>query len=380
MTSPKIIILHDTFIYRWGAERLVLLMAKALNADIATAYLDPASFNLKDIGFTGKMNVVMPLFFWKGFSWLPKKIGFIINNMLRHFGMKFFFTYNTKLLREYDIVIFSGDCLAGTHNIRKDAKSYYYCHTPPRYLFDQHDAYLTKVPKIARWAYDMFVWWYKKLYLRDIARINTIFTNSTNTKNRLKSFTGYDSDIIYPPVDLSQFLPSETRGDYYYSWARLASIKRVDRIVEAFAGMPDKKLIFSYGNNDPEKEKILEMAKRYQNITAIKSPDDPELIKLISEAIATIYIPIDEDFGMSPVESMACGVPVIWVNDGGLKESVIDGKTGVLIWKEADVDGLRAAIQNLTLEKSLTMKWDCIEQAKKFGLEEFARQVREKMN
>lgn len=112
-------------------------------------------------------------------------------------------------------------------------------------------------------------------------------------------------------MDLSQFLPSETHGDYYYSWARLASIKRVDRIVEAFAQMPDKKLIFSYGNNDPEKEEILEIAKQYSNITAIKSPDDPELIKLISEAIATIYIPIDEDFGMSPVESMACGVPVI---------------------------------------------------------------------
>jgi len=375
----KICILHDTFIYRWGAERLVLLMAKALNADIATAYFDPASFNLKDIGFTGKMNIIMPLFFWKGLSWLPKKIGFVINNMLRHFGMKFFFTYNTKILQEYDIVIFSGDCLAGTRNIQKYAKSYYYCHTPPRYLFDQHDIYLAKVPKIVQWGYNRFVRWYQKLYLRDIARINTIFTNSTNTKNRLKIFTGYNSDIIYPPVDLSQFLPSETRGDYYYSWARLASIKRVDRIVEAFAGMPDKKLIFSYGKNDPDREKVLKLAKNHPNITTIKSPDDPELIKLISESIATIYIHIDEDFWMSPVESMACWVPVIGVNDGGLKESVIDKKTGILIWKEANVDKLRAAIQNLTLEKSLTMKWDCIEQAKKFWLEEFARQVKEKV-
>ena len=161
--------------------------------------------------------------------------------------------------------------------------------------------------------------------------MDAVFTNSTNTRDRLKYFTGYDAEIIYPPVDLSRFVPSETRGDYYYSWARLSAIKRVDKIIEAFAKMPEKKLIFSYGINDPEKEKILEIAKKYSNISAIQSPDDPELIKLISESVATIYIPVDEDFGMTPVESMACGVPVIGVNDGGLKESVLNGKTGILI-------------------------------------------------
>ena len=130
--------------------------------------------------------------------------------------------------------------------------------------------------------------------------------------------------------------------------------------------MPEKNLIFSYGINDPEKEKILEMAKKYPNIASIQSPDDPELIELISESVATIYIPVDEDFGMTPVESMACGVPVIGVNDGGLKESVIDGKTGVLIGKEASIDELCEAVQSLDLQKSLTMKQDCVERAKKF--------------
>jgi glycosyltransferase involved in cell wall biosynthesis len=76
---------------------------------------------------------------------------------------------------------------------------------------------------------------------------------------------------------------------------------------------------------------------------------------------------------------MACGVPVIGVNDGGLKESVIDGKTGILIWKEANIDELCEAVKNLTIEKSLTMKWDCVTQANKFWLEEFAKQVKEKM-
>jgi glycosyltransferase involved in cell wall biosynthesis len=225
--------------------------------------------------------------------------------------LKFFFVFNTKFLQEYDVVIFSGDCLAGARNVGKNTKAYYYCHTPPRYLFDQQETYLAKVPKAIRWFYNILTNWYKKLYFRDLKKMDAVFTNSTNTKNRLKHFTQYNAEIIYPPVDLSRFVPSEIRGDYYYSWARLSAIKRVDKIVEAFARMPDKKLIFSYGINDPEKEKILETAKKYPNIEAIQSPDDPELIKLISESIATIYIPVDEDFGMTPVESMACGVPVI---------------------------------------------------------------------
>jgi len=62
-----------------------------------------------------------------------------------------------------------------------------------------------------------------------------------------------------------------------------------------------------------------------------ESPSDEELKSLIRGAKATIYVPVDEDFGMSPVESMACGTPVIGVDDGGLKESIIDGKTGILI-------------------------------------------------
>ncbi|MCB9806641.1 glycosyltransferase [Candidatus Peribacteria bacterium] len=62
-----------------------------------------------------------------------------------------------------------------------------------------------------------------------------------------------------------------------------------------------------------------------------ESPSDSELRELIRGAEATIYIPVDEDFGMSPVESMSCGTPVIGVNDGGLKETIIDGETGFLI-------------------------------------------------
>jgi len=82
-------------------------------------------------------------------------------------------------------------------------------------------------------------------------------------------------------------------------------------IVDAFLQMPERNLIFSYGKNDPMRNSILEKIQNAPNIKAIEAPDDKYLLSLIRGAVATIYIPIDEDFGMTPVESMACGVPVI---------------------------------------------------------------------
>lgn len=99
-----------------------------------------------------------------------------------------------------------------------------------------------------------------------------IFTNSKNVQNRLKKFTGYDSEIVYPPTDTSYFIPegrgkregTRARGEenhrfenYYLSWARLSPPKRVEWIIDAFLRMPDKNLIFTYGKNDPLKDQIL---------------------------------------------------------------------------------------------------------------------------
>lgn len=79
--------------------------------------------------------------------------------------------------------------------------------------------------------------------------------------------------------------------------------------------MPDKNLVFTYGKNDPECEKIFAKIQNAKNIFAIPAPSDADFIALVQNTIANIYIPIDEDFGMSPVEAMACGVPTIGVNE-----------------------------------------------------------------
>ena len=161
-----------------------------------------------------------------------------------------------------------------------------------------------------------------KKYIEFLDKIDQIFTNSQNTHDRLLYFCGKNSEILYPPTDTTRFSPADAKNtlpnlpeNYYLSFSRLSPPKRVGLVVDAFLQMPDKNLVFTYGKNDPLKEEILEKCQHAKSIFPIPAPNDDDFIRLVQNAIANIYIPIDEDFGMSPVESMACGVPVIGVNE-----------------------------------------------------------------
>lgn len=178
----------------------------------------------------------MPSFFLHEFTWLPKSLAFVLKNGLRHFGLKWAFSVNTRQLAEkYDTIVLSGDCLSAIEHFQ-GKKILYYCHTIPRYLFDQREEYEKKVPKIMLYVYQFMTARFKKAYLRDLSKINNLLTNSKNTQKRIKYFTGRDADILYPPVDTAFFCPDTTSEikTYFLSFARLSSIKRVDRIVTAF--------------------------------------------------------------------------------------------------------------------------------------------------
>ncbi len=147
--------------------------------------------------------------------------------------------------------------------------------------------------------------------------------------------------------------------------------------------MPEKNLILTYGKNDPDKENILTRIAGKPNIIALESPDDPALIRLIQWATATIYIPIDEDFGMAPVESMACGTPVIGANEWGLRETIYDPTTGKLIDifdRDSGIEILKYTIEHITSEEWKNMRRDCILRATDFSLEKFEKKLKSSLN
>lgn len=371
--KPKIAILHDAFLYRGGGERLVTLMAQALDADLISGFFSEGSFDPRELGFTGRMISLGSPVFAKG---------------LRHAVLKSRFLYKTKFLNEYDIVIFSGNCLDAATNLGTNTQKIYYCHTPPRYIFDFRERYMAKFPKWLHRIADTILDREARSYTRQLANMDHIFTNSQNVHDRLLAYCGYESEIVYPPTDTTFFTPGESSltvdipfavWEYYYSWARLSPPKRVDLIIDAFVQMPDQHLIFSYGANDPMKDTLLQRIQWLKNIHAIQAPDDTLLLSLIRWATATIYIPVDEDFGMSPVESMACGTPVIGVDEGGLRETIVQNETGKLIQildSGSGIQSLKEVIQNTKTEEWESMSDACIARARDFSLDAFQKSLK----
>jgi len=241
-----------------------------------------------------------------------------------------------------------------------------YCHTPPRPITDQFKAKLKLQPIFLR----PFLWLGAKIFLIlykiDTSRFDVIITNSNNTKNRLKKYTGFDSIPIYPAAQTDKFR-WKGQGDYYLSFARLEKIKRISMVLDAFEKMPDKKLIMA--SSGPLKNWVKEQiqTRNLKNVTYEGIVSDQRLEELVGNCISGIYIPVDEDAGMTQVELMSAGKPVIGVDDGGLKETVIHNKTGVLIPKNPKTQDLIEAVQKMTPERAMEMKEDSRKQALKFS-------------
>ena len=180
--------------------------------------------------------------------------------------------------------------------------------------------------------------------------------------------------VIHPPCGMEglRWLGQE---DYYLSVARLDPLKRVDVIVEAFKGMPHQKLVVT--STGGEAARLRRMACGSGNIIFTGPVSDVHLAELIGRAIATIYVPIEEDFGISPVESMAAGKPVIGCAAGGLLETVVDGVTGRLLPVDVTPRHLIEAVVDMTPRRAMTMRDACMERAKVFDQRVFCAKIAE---
>jgi glycosyltransferase involved in cell wall biosynthesis len=380
--KPRIAVLHEAFLYRGWAERLVTLMAKALDADIISWFFSEGSFDPRELGFSGEMiSLGKPVF----------------AKSIRHMILKWRFFWSAKILNQYDVIIFSGNCTEALWLMNRNVRKLFYCHTPPRYLYDFREKYLKSIHFLIRPVFSLAFNLFSYIYIRDLRKFDTIFTNSQNTHDRLLHFCSQESTILYPPTDTEKFKIQNSKfkitvpnnltswivhlesDSYYLSFSRLSPPKRVDIVIDAFLRMPEKNLVFTYGVNDPMKDELLEKVKNAKNIFPLPAPKDDEFIQLVQWAIANVYIPVDEDFGMSPVESMACGVPVIGVREGWLLETVIEWKTGKLIEivnRESWIVNLKQVIQSTSVKEWNSMRDDCVIRAQDFSLDRFIENLK----
>jgi glycosyltransferase involved in cell wall biosynthesis len=364
--QKKIAVFHAFFVPKGGGEMLIFAIRNHYHASLFTGAIDHKVWDKEK---TKTDSFVGELYNEKyDFTWLHEdsKIPFW-RKVLRQLQLK----YNPKVkkLNNFDVVIFSGNIAGVAGRITNPiTKKIVYCHTPPRPFTDQFEKNLSKIPILLQPLAKLFRNWVLSEYKNELKKMDLIVTNSYNIQKRLKTYTDLDSVVIHPAVDTSRFTWIE-QGDYFLSYARLEDLKRIPLIVDAFSEMSDKKLVIC--SSGPLADWVKEQTKKYTNIEYRGLVSNSELEDLIGGCLAGIYIPEEEDFGIIQCELMAAGKPVIGVAEGGLLETVIDGKTGVLIPANPTTDDLKKAIVEMTPEKALVMKLYAMKRAKDFDSKVF---------
>ena len=351
-------VVHDFFAFHGGGEKVAGALARGLGWDMITCFIDPDVTGFEDLDIMClEPDVRAP--------WLRRFPGI--------FGQIWLFENATRhLLHQRSTVIFSGSLSLFAHcNCR--GRKILYCHTPPRLVYDLREFSLAQIDKrLKRLIVRMCIPRYRSAYETAARQMDVILANSDNVRRRIRKYLNLDSRVVYPPVNLEQFYSRDSAG-YYLSTGRLIPAKRIVTIVEAFKKMPDQRLLIVSGGE--QENEIRRMIRGQDNISCLGWVDDGRLRELLSGCIASIYIPMDEDFGISAVESMASGKPVIGVNEGGLRESVVDGETGLLVSPDPQPEDIIQAVRRLTPDRAARMKSACLDRARMFSEDRFIREI-----
>lgn len=227
-------------------------------------------------------------------------------------------------LSSYDIVL--SDCSAYSKGVvvQPDTLHICYCHSPTRYLWNDTHSYTEELrqPRVIK---KLLPWVLNKIRNWDrlaAERVDKFIANSENVAFRIKKYYNKESTVIYPPVETKKFNISKNIDNYFLIVSRLRPYKRVDLAIEAFNALEFPLKIIGTGE---EYKKLKRMAKK--NIEFLGPLNDEEKRKYLSRCVAFIY-PQEEDFGITAIEAMASGRPIIAYRKGGARETVNAGVTG----------------------------------------------------
>lgn len=380
----RVALVHDFLLEYGGAERVL----EVLHEMFPEAPVYTALYNPKKMGEFGKRFEdwdIRPSFMQK--HWITRRF----YSPLRWMAPWAWESFNFD---EYEVVI-SSSAPYFAHGIitRPETKHICYMHTVPRYLY----GYKTKMNWQKYWLtrqYGRILGLYLRQYdFLAAQRVDQFVVNSKFTQDRVKKFYRRDSIIVYPPVEVGGFsdgrvitkntkstkntlknLDGEVnhriaegtesqREKYFICVGRLVSSKHVDLVIKAANKLRVKLKIVGDGLERKELEGLAGGTVEF-----LGSVSDEELSRVYAGAKALVFASEEEDFGIVPVEAMGHGVPVVAYKSGGVPETVIQDKTGVL-FGNLTVDSIAKAME--LVEKRNIDPRDCVRQAKKFSKQVF---------
>lgn len=357
----KVAIIHDFLVQYGGAERVLEVISEIFpEAPIYTLLYDrekmAGKFEGKDIRISNLQK--FPKFLRKRYRWLLP-----------------FFMVAPEIfdLRDFDLVISSTGAWSKGIVTRLNTVHISYLHSPMRFVWDYGEKYLKEEKKkcfLVRILLSYVRMWDKLASERP----DYLIANSKYTQERIKKYYRRDSKVIYPPAFIENSVDEFVRKkEYFLVVSRLSPYKKVDLVIEAFNKLGLPLVIIGEGKQKKHLQKIAR-----DNIKILGFVDDQKLSEYYANARAFIF-PADDDFGMTMVEAMGFGVPVVAYKKGGAKEIVKEGVTGEFF--EAQItevlaDGVRRFIEN----ENSYRKEDIINRAKEFSKERFEREMKEFIN
>ncbi|MGF6806844.1 glycosyltransferase involved in cell wall biosynthesis [Paraburkholderia sp. Clong3] len=365
--SVRIAIVHDWLVTYAGAEKVLeQIIACFPDADLFSLvdFLDDRSF-LRGKPVTTSFIQKLPLARSKYRSYLP-----LMPLAIEQLDVS-----------AYDVVISSSHAVAKGILTGPDQVHISYVHSPIRYAWDLQHQYLqqsklTNGPKSA--LARLILHYMRNWDIRTSNSVDGFVANSAFIARRIKKVYQRDAQVIFPPVDVEAFTLCTEKEDFYLTASRMVPYKKIDLIVEAFARMPERKLVVI--GDGPDMAKI--RAKAGPNVEIMGYQPFEVLKDRMSRAKAFVFA-AEEDFGISVVEAQACGTPVIAYGKGGALETVRDlsePKPTGMFFDEQDTDSIIAAVNRFDELRHRFLPENCRGNTEQFSAahfrERFFSQVR----
>lgn len=362
MGKPKVAIVCDWLTNMGGAERVVLALHKAFpDAPIFTSVFTPETmpaFSGLDVRTT----------------YLQKLPGYL-RGKHQLFPLQRTQAFRKLDLSEYDIIISSASAEAKAVIKRPGAVHICYCHTPTRYYWSHYKEYIASpgfgvLNPAMRVALPALVRAMRKLDLRAVEGVDYFIANSSAVAERIKKYYAHDSTVIYPPVDMTRFreLDINNKRTGFIVVGRQVPYKRFDLAVRACT---DLNLPLTLYGTGPDHKRLVDMAG--PTVRFVEGANDKQVAKALTKAAGYIF-PQEEDLGITQLEPLAAGCPVIAFAKGGALDIVVDGKTGIF-FDEQTTESLSKAIERFEGMKFTPVALQ--NYAEGFGEERFVKEVRD---
>ena len=362
MNKLKIAIVHDWFLSYAGSERCV--------ESFTNLYPEADIFTLFTFLSEEERRVILKD---------KKPCTSFIQNLpfARHLARKYLLLFPYAIeqfdLSDFDLIISSSHAVA--KGVLTNSRQLHICysHTPIRYAWDLTHQYL-KESNLAKGIKGLFA----KVslhYIRmwDISSANRpdyYIANSNYIASRIKKIYNREATVINPPVDIDKFELTDKKENYYLTVGRFVPYKKVDIIAEAFSMMPDKRLIIVGNGDDEDKVK----SKAGKNVEFVDYQTGDKLKEYFRKAKAFVFA-AEEDFGITVIEAMACGTPVIALNKGGTAETVVDGINGIH-FNEQTALSIKDAVERFENKKDTYDYKSIAEYTKQFDRKIFENKIR----